>query len=89
MDWAKWFPGGFVQKTNLPPAAQPPALNQQAIVNLLNFVRRTFIKLIQAAWFLPKTISNAVKQRKQRMIMKEFQAERLDRIRNPRKYLGK
>ena len=47
------------------------------------------MQMIQAVWSLPKTISNAVKQRQQRTMMKEFQAERLDRIRNPEKYRGK
>jgi hypothetical protein len=58
-------------------------------VNLLKTIGLAFIQLVQAARSLPKTIANAVKQRQQRIIMKEFQAERLDRIRNPEKYRGK
>jgi hypothetical protein len=58
-------------------------------VSMLRFIRLTFIELVQAVRWLPKTLSNAVKKRQQRIIMKEFQVERLDRIRNPEKYRGK
>ena len=58
-------------------------------MNILKLIGLTFLQLIQAAWSLPATIANAVKQRQQRIAMKEFQAERLDRIRHPEKYRGK
>jgi hypothetical protein len=58
-------------------------------MNTLKLIRLAFIQMIQAAWSLPKTISNAHKLRQERIVMKEFQAERLDRIRNPEKYRGK
>jgi protein-S-isoprenylcysteine O-methyltransferase Ste14 len=38
---------------------------------------------------LPQSIVNAVKQRRRRTVLNESEAERLDRIRNPSKYLGK
>lgn len=49
----------------------------------------TIIQLLKRAWLLPQTISNAVKERQRQAIMDELEAERLDRIRNPSKYLGK
>jgi hypothetical protein len=38
---------------------------------------------------LPQTIVNATKQRRRQVVLDECEAERLDRIRNPSKYLGK
>lgn len=58
-------------------------------MNLLKLFGLTFIQLIKQVWALPQTISNAVKLRQQRAIANELEAERLDRIRNPSKYLGK
>ena len=58
-------------------------------MKILKSIGLTFVELFKQAWSLPQTISNAVKQRQQRTILREFEAERLDRIRNPSKYLGK
>jgi hypothetical protein len=58
-------------------------------VNILKLVGQTIVQMAKAVWALPKTISNAVKQRQQRATMNELNAERLDRIRNPSKYRGK
>ena len=44
-----------------------------------------FIQLVKDACL----ISQAFTQRKHRKIVNEFEAERLDRIRNPSKYRGK
>jgi hypothetical protein len=49
----------------------------------------TILQLIKQVWALPQTISNAVQQRKQRTVVNELEAERLDRIRNPSKYRGR
>lgn len=67
----------------------PACQSQKTTVNTLKLIGQTFIQLAKAAWSLPKTISNAVEQRKQRTIMNQLNVERLDRIRNPTKYLGK
>ncbi|MGA2244500.1 MAG: hypothetical protein ABSH48_05830 [Verrucomicrobiota bacterium] len=56
---------------------------------MLKLIGLTFIQLVKQAWLLPQNISGAVKERQQRNIMRELEAERLDRIRNPSKYLGK
>lgn len=58
-------------------------------MNILKFIGLTFVQLVKQAWSLPRTISEAVKQRQQRTILNGLEAERLDRIRNPSKYLGK
>jgi hypothetical protein len=58
-------------------------------VKILKVIGSTFLQLIKQAGSLPRTISKAVKQRQQRIIVNELEAERLDRIRNPSKYVGK
>jgi hypothetical protein len=46
-------------------------------------------QLIKQIWLLPQTLANAAQQKKRQAIVNEHEAERLDRIRNPSKYLGK
>ena len=58
-------------------------------MNLLKLIGLIFIELAKRAWALPQTISNAVKRRQQQVILDKLEIERLDRIRNPAKYLGK
>ena len=56
---------------------------------LLKLICMTIIQLIQQVWLFPQTVANAVKHRRQQAVRNELEAERLDRIRNPSKYLGK
>ena len=56
---------------------------------ILKFICMTIIQLIKQVWLFPQTIANAVKQRRGQVVRNELEAERLDRIRNPSKYLGK
>ena len=58
-------------------------------MNALKLIYLTIIQLFKQAWLLPQTIANAVKQRRRQVVLNEHEAERLDRIRNPSKYLGK
>ena len=55
----------------------------------LKLIYLTILQLVKQAWLLPQSIANAVKQRQARIVWNELEAERLDRIRNPSKYLGK
>jgi hypothetical protein len=55
----------------------------------LKFLGMTVLQLVKQICLLPKTIANAVKQRQRQTVLNENEAERLDRIRNPSKYLGK
>ena len=50
---------------------------------------RSVLQLVKQLWELPQTIGNVVKQRRLQTVLNENEAERLDRIRNPSKYLGK
>jgi len=58
-------------------------------MNILKLIGLIVCQFIKQIWLLPQTVMNAVKQRRQQMVRKGFEAERLDRIRNPSKYLGK
>ena len=55
----------------------------------LKLIYLTFIQLIKQAYALPQTVAQAVRQRRQQAARNEREAERLDRIHNPSKYLGK
>jgi hypothetical protein len=50
---------------------------------------RAAINLIKQAWLLPRCVEGAVKRRRLETVLNEREVERLDRIRNPSKYLGK
>jgi len=58
-------------------------------MNTLKLICLTIIQLIKQAWLLPQSVAIAAKQRRRRTVLNELEAERLDRIRNPSKYLGK
>ncbi len=58
-------------------------------MNLLKLICLTFIQWVRQVWFFPQSVANAFKQRRQQAVLNDLEAERLDRIRNPSKYLGK
>jgi hypothetical protein len=49
----------------------------------------TFIQLLKRLFLFPETLANSLKGRRRQTVLDEREAERLDRIRNPSKYLGK
>ncbi|HWV98471.1 MAG TPA: hypothetical protein VNZ64_02145 [Candidatus Acidoferrum sp.] len=49
----------------------------------------TAVDLLKQAWLLPRSVAVALRQRRRRFALNILEAERLDRIRNPSKYLGK
>jgi hypothetical protein len=55
----------------------------------LKLLGLTIIQLFKQVWFLPRSIADVIRQKRQWMIQNRFEAERLDRIRNPEKYLGR
>ena len=63
--------------------------HEVSIMYILKLICMTFIQLVKQAWLLPQSITDAVKQRRRQVVRNEREAERLDRIRNPSKYLGK
>ena len=52
-------------------------------------MRQAITHLVKQAWLLPQSVVIARKQRQRQVVLDELEAERLDRIRNPSKYLGK
>jgi hypothetical protein len=62
------------------------------LVNILQIpelICLTLIQLAKQAWSMPRALAIASEQRRRLIIRNEREAERLDRIRNPSKYLGK
>ena len=57
-------------------------------MNALKLIFLTIFLLVKQVWLLPRSIANAVQQRRRRVARNEVEAERLDRIRHPSKYLG-
>ena len=55
----------------------------------LKLICLTIIQLIKQVWLLPQSVAMAAQQRRRQIVLNEQEAERLDRIRNPSKYLGK
>jgi len=58
-------------------------------MHLLKHICQATVSLINQAWRFPQFAAVAIKQRRQRSALNALEAERLDRIRNPSKYLGK
>jgi hypothetical protein len=58
-------------------------------MHTLKLICLNIIQLVKLVWFFPQLVAHAVKQRRRQIVLNELEAERLDRIRNPLKYLGK
>lgn len=59
------------------------------LVYILKVICLTIFQLAKQACLFPQTIVAAVKQRRLKSERNAFETERLDRIRNPSKYMGK
>ena len=58
-------------------------------MHVLKLIYQTTVGLFKQAWLLPHAIADSSKQRRRQFALNLLEAERLDRIRNPSKYLGK
>jgi hypothetical protein len=58
-------------------------------MHTLKLICLTIIQLAKQAWLLPQSVATAIQQRRRQSVLNELEVERLDRIRNPSKYLGK
>jgi hypothetical protein len=58
-------------------------------MRLLNLICQATVDLLKLAWLFPHAVLVAFKQRRRQFALDVIEAERLDRIRNPSKYLGK
>ncbi|HEV2453739.1 MAG TPA: hypothetical protein VGY98_05735 [Verrucomicrobiae bacterium] len=55
----------------------------------LKLICLTMIQLAKQVWFLPGSVADAARRNRRWITRNKLEAERLDRIRNPDKYLGK
>jgi hypothetical protein len=58
-------------------------------MNTLKFICVAIAQFAKQIWLLPQSFALAVKQKQLLMARNKLEAERLDRIRNPDKYLGR
>jgi hypothetical protein len=58
-------------------------------MHLLKLFFQTTVGLFKQAWLFPHFVAAELKQRRRQFALDVLEAERLDRIRNPSKYLGK
>ncbi len=58
-------------------------------MNKLKHLGMTILELIKQVLRLPQLIAKAVDQKRWQAVEDKREAERLDRIRNPSKYVGK
>jgi hypothetical protein len=58
-------------------------------MHVLKLICQTTVGLFKQACQLPQAVAAALKVRRRRFALGVLEAERLDRIRNPSKYLGK
>jgi hypothetical protein len=56
---------------------------------VLRVIFLTIVNLAKQAWLLPKTIAQALEQKRRQITRQQLETERLDRIRNPSKYAGR
>ena len=70
-------------------SAAKQELLQPVPPHLLKLMPQTIIHLLKQASSFLRSVALAVKQRRRQNLLNGLEAERLDRIRNPSKYLGK
>ena len=58
-------------------------------MHVLKLICQTTVGLFKQGRRLPHAVAVALKQRRRQFALNVLEAERLDRIRNPSKYLGK
>ena len=67
----------------------PLWIERNEFMYLLELIFRTVINLVKHIWRLPQTIALDLQQRRRRLDRDQFETERLDRLRNPSKYVGR
>ncbi|HXC36666.1 MAG TPA: hypothetical protein VNV43_12375 [Candidatus Acidoferrales bacterium] len=58
-------------------------------MNRLKLIGLAFVQFAKQVWSLPQSIAIAARQKREWAARNKHEIERLDRIRNPEKYLGK
>jgi hypothetical protein len=68
---------------------QPSRKTRTTARKTVRIIRRRITGIVTQIRLIPHAIVSAVRQSKEDSVRAEVEAERLDRIRNPLKYLGK
>jgi hypothetical protein len=55
-------------------------------MKILTYIYLAFVYVVKQIWMFPQNIENAIRQKRRHELR---EVERLDRIRNPSKYVGK
>ena len=63
--------------------------NKKHSMHILKLIALTIAQFAKQVWRFPQSIAIAIKQKRRQTVRSELEAERLDRIRNPSKYLGR
>ena len=58
-------------------------------MHILKVICLTIVELVKQIGKLPATVAANLRKRRHVAVVNEVEAERLDRLRNPSKYLGK
>jgi hypothetical protein len=58
-------------------------------MQILRHIGQMTVGLFRQVWLLPHSVAVALQRRRRQFALNVLEAERLDRIRNPSKYLGK
>ncbi len=67
----------------------PASCDAHQFVYIIKLVFLTVVNLVKQAWLFPQSLVVMLKERRQQLTLDAEEVERLDRIRNPSKYLGK
>ena len=63
--------------------------SQEPVTHVPKSIFQAIVSLVKQAWRFAQFAAVAIKQKRRQITQGKFEAERLDRIRNPSKYLGK
>ena len=58
-------------------------------MHVLKTICQAIVTLVKQTWLLPQFVPTAIRRKRRQLALDKLEAERLDRIRNPSKYLGK
>ncbi len=67
----------------------PASYDAHQFVYIIKLVFLTVVNLVKQAWLFPQSLVVMLKEGRQQLTLDAEEVERLDRIRNPSKYLGK
>jgi hypothetical protein len=58
-------------------------------MHTLKVICLTIVQLARQLWLFPQTVLDAARKKRRQPVVNEDATERLDRLRNPSKYVGK